>query len=144
MPILSSNPRVAVNVLDILLRQCYTNPACGRHAQRCYYTTESRPRIGQHNVTDIAVLGGGITGLASAYYLSKFLPNANITLFEASSRLGGWLHSKQVDVGTGKVVFEQGPRNLRPTNPNGLVTLDLVKIHVSERFLSFLLTELGP
>ncbi|KAL9014384.1 MAG: hypothetical protein Q9173_000961 [Seirophora scorigena] len=78
-------------------------------------------------VDDVAVLGGGITGLASAYYLAERLPHAQITLFEGSPRLGGWLRSKQVDVGSGRVVFEQGPRNLRPTRPNGWVTLDLVK-----------------
>ncbi|KAL8721719.1 MAG: hypothetical protein Q9225_001669 [Loekoesia sp. 1 TL-2023] len=78
-------------------------------------------------VTNVAVLGGGITGLASAYYLAQQLPHAQITLFEGSSRLGGWLRSKQVNVGDGKVVFEQGPRNLRPTRPNGWVTLDLVQ-----------------
>ena len=125
MPILSSNPRVTVNVLEILHRQCYISPACGRHAQLCHYATKSRSNI-EGKATDIAVLGGGITGLASAYYLSRLLPDAKITLFEASTRLGGWLHSRQVNVGNGKVVFEQGPRNLRPTNPNGLVTLDLV------------------
>ena len=129
MPILSSNPRVTVNILDILLRQCYTNPACGRHAQRCHYATKLKSSI-EREATDIAVLGGGITGLASAHYLSRTFPDANITLFEASLRLGGWLHSNQINVGTGKVVFEQGPRNLRPTNPNGLVTLDLVGISV--------------
>ena len=125
MPILSSNPRVTVNILVILLRQCYISPACGRHAQLYHYATKSRSSV-EREATDIAVLGGGITGLASAYYLSRLLPDAKITLFEASTRLGGWLHSKQVNVGNGKVVFEQGPRNLRPTNPNGLVTLDLV------------------
>ncbi|KAL8678472.1 MAG: hypothetical protein Q9186_005176 [Xanthomendoza sp. 1 TL-2023] len=78
-------------------------------------------------VTDIAVLGGGITGLASAYYLAQRLPDAQITLFEGSSRLGGWLHSKQIDVGNGNVVFEQGPRTLRPSRPNGWVTLDLIR-----------------
>lgn len=134
MPILSSNPRVLVNILEILLRQCYISPACGRHAQIRHYATKLR----SSEATDIAVLGGGITGLASAYYLSKLLPNAKITLFEASTRLGGWLHSKQVDVGNGKVVFEQGPRNLRPTNPNGLVTLDLVGNCI--RMTSLLLT----
>ena len=125
MPRLSSNARVTFNVLEILLRQCYISPACGRYAQRCHYATNSRSSI-EREATDIAVLGGGITGLASAYYLSSLLPDAKITLFEASTRLGGWLHSKQVNVGNGKVVFEQGPRNLRPTNPNGLITLDLV------------------
>ncbi|KAL8999235.1 MAG: hypothetical protein Q9169_001900 [Polycauliona sp. 2 TL-2023] len=76
---------------------------------------------------NVAVLGGGITGLASAYYLTQQLPKAHITLFEGSSRLGGWLHSKQIDVGTGKIVFEQGPRTLRPSRPNGWVTLDLIR-----------------
>ncbi len=74
----------------------------------------------------VAVLGGGITGLVSAYSLSLARPDLKITLFEGSNRLGGWLHSTSVDVGTGKVVFEQGPRNLRPSWPNGHITLDLV------------------
>ncbi|KAL8943431.1 MAG: hypothetical protein Q9216_001069 [Gyalolechia sp. 2 TL-2023] len=77
--------------------------------------------------TNVAVLGGGITGLASAFYLAQQLPYSQITLFEGSLRLGGWLRSKRVDVGNGKIVFEQGPRNLRPTRPNGWVTLDLVQ-----------------
>lgn len=137
MPGSSWNARVTVNILEILLRQCYVSPACGRYAQRCHYATKSRSSI-EREATDIAVLGGGITGLASAYYLSRFLPDARITLFEASTRLGGWLHSKQVNVGNGKVVFEQGPRNLRPTNPNGLVTLDLVgsRIRMVSLFLA--------
>ena len=81
---------------------------------------------GNQTSPDVAVLGGGITGLASAYYLSQQLPKARITLFEGSLRLGGWLQSKQIDVGTGSIVFEQGPRTLRPSRPNGWVTLDLV------------------
>lgn len=96
--------------------------------QRTYAT--AIPENGFNSgVDDVAVLGGGITGLASAYYLAERLPHAQITLFEGSSRLGGWLRSKQVDVGSGKVVFEQGPRNLRPKRPNGWVTLDLVSTH---------------
>ncbi|KAL8707527.1 MAG: hypothetical protein Q9220_007469 [cf. Caloplaca sp. 1 TL-2023] len=77
--------------------------------------------------TNVAVLGGGITGLASAYFLSQQLPQCRITLYEGGSRLGGWLRSQQVDVSNGKVVFEQGPRTLRPTKPNGWITLDLVR-----------------
>ena len=95
-------------------------------AQRRYAT--GLPTVKEdHEATDIAILGGGITGLTSAYFLSKSLPNAKITLLEGSPRLGGWLHSKQVDVGNGNVVFEQGPRNIRPSAPNGLITLDLVR-----------------
>lgn len=100
-------------------------PRPNAHQQLRYSTNPLTPKV-NHESTDIAVLGGGITGLASAYYLSRSLPNARITLFEASSRLGGWLHSKQVDVSNGSIVFEQGPRNLRPSVPNGLITLELV------------------
>ncbi|KAI4093335.1 MAG: hypothetical protein LQ344_002923 [Seirophora lacunosa] len=99
---------------------------CPSRLQRTYATAIPE-NVFNSGVDDVAVLGGGITGLASAYYLAERLPHAQITLFEGSSRLGGWLRSKQVDVGSGKVVFEQGPRNLRPTRPNGWVTLDLVK-----------------
>jgi len=123
MPKLFSFPRLPVNALDVLLRQCYTSPACQKLSAR---RTSASTSTTHHEATDIAVLGGGITGLTTAYYLSRSLPTAKITLLEASPRLGGWLHSKSVDIGTGKVVFEQGPRNLRPTVPNGLVTLDLV------------------
>ena len=56
----------------------------------------------------IAIVGGGISGLASAYYLS---PTCDITLFEASPRLGG--HARTVMAGrngdqpvdTGFIVF---------------------------------------
>ncbi|MCJ1357440.1 MAG: oxygen-dependent protoporphyrinogen oxidase [Icmadophila ericetorum] len=109
----------------ILLKECYTR----RHVQctnfplgRGYASDSTADQI-----KDVAVLGGGITGLATAFYLSEALPSQRISLFEASSRLGGWLQSTSVDVGTGKVVFEQGPRNLRPSNPNGRVTLDLIR-----------------
>ena len=79
------------------------------------------------DVTSVAVLGGGITGLVATYYLSKWLPQStHIELFESSSRLGGWIGSTKVDVGAGEVVFENGPRSLRPAGVSGLVTLDLV------------------
>ena len=97
------------------------------------YNSTAVPSNPDYAATDIAVLGGGITGLATAYYITKSLPNAKVTLYEASSRLGGWLNSQSVDVGTGKVVFEQGPRTLRPTIPNGWITLDLVSFHFVER-----------
>jgi protoporphyrinogen oxidase len=54
-----------------------------------------------------------------AFYLSQELPDAKITLYEGSPRLGGWLQSRRIDVGNGEVVFEQGPRTLRPATPSG-------------------------
>ena len=124
--------RRSKNASKYLICRCYTTS--GRHfngplpLQWSHHppisADDQRARV--RGVKDVAILGGGITGLASAFYLSKQLPEARITIFEGSSRLGGWLHSKRVDVGNGSVVFEQGPRTLRPNVPNGLVTLDLV------------------
>ncbi|MAD85296.1 MAG: hypothetical protein CL912_20240 [Deltaproteobacteria bacterium] len=74
----------------------------------------------------IAVLGGGITGLATAHYFARENPNARITIYESSARLGGWLKSDSMDVDGESVLFESGPRTLRPGTPAGLVTLELV------------------
>src|SRR5947199_569109 len=52
--------------------------------------TPSRPRR-------IAVIGGGISGLAAAHRAHELEPAASITLFEASSRLGGVLQTEQRD-----------------------------------------------
>ncbi len=39
----------------------------------------------------IAVIGGGISGLATAFYLKRFSPSNDITLYEAEDQLGGKL-----------------------------------------------------
>lgn len=120
--------RRSIHASEHVLQQYYTASLCRYHLRRRYIsngvTAETRNRA--QEVKDVAILGGGITGLVSAFYLSKQRPDIRITIFEGSSRLGGWLHSKQVDVGSGNVVFEQGPRTLRPNFPNGLITLKLV------------------
>lgn len=48
-------------------------------------TTSAEPRI--------AVLGGGVSGLAAAHRLTELLPTAEIHLFEATDRLGGVLQT---------------------------------------------------
>ena len=75
---------------------------------------------------DIAVLGGGITGLATAYFLTQQLPRAKITIYESGYRIGGWLSSKRVDVKGGNVLFEAGPRTLRPAS-NGVLAARLIQ-----------------
>ena len=42
---------------------------------------------------NIVVVGGGITGLTTAYRLRQLLPDATITLLEADDRLGGKIRS---------------------------------------------------
>ena len=41
----------------------------------------------------IAVLGGGISGLSTAYFLRRANRNIRVTLIESSSRFGGWLET---------------------------------------------------
>ncbi len=36
----------------------------------------------------IAIVGSGIGGSSCAYYLRKFLPNAELSIFEANDRIG--------------------------------------------------------
>ncbi|KAK5318749.1 oxygen-dependent protoporphyrinogen oxidase [Exophiala xenobiotica] len=76
---------------------------------------------------NIAVVGGGISGLATAFNLTKDFPNAKITVFEKKENLGGWIDSEQVEVEGGTVLFEWGPRTLRPDlTGNGIATLQLI------------------
>lgn len=65
----------------------------------------------------IAILGGGISGLSSAHFLAKEFPKSKITIYESQKRLGGWIQGKRVDVEGGNVLFEAGPRTLRPGVP---------------------------
>lgn len=37
----------------------------------------------------VAIIGAGITGLASAYYLKHYKPDVDVTIFEATNRPGG-------------------------------------------------------
>ncbi|TPX32223.1 protoporphyrinogen oxidase [Synchytrium microbalum] len=79
-------------------------------------------------MSNIVVLGGGISGLAATYYLSSLLPATTITLVEQSSRWGGWIESiKRPNPQTNtQILFERGPRTLRPSGLPGAITLDLV------------------
>ncbi|KAF8930960.1 hypothetical protein BGZ47_000296 [Haplosporangium gracile] len=83
--------------------------------------------------THIAVLGGGISGLSTAWYLARTAPsNVKITLIEGTKRTGGWLHSDRVadphhPNEKSSVLLESGPRSLRPQGISGLNTLEMVR-----------------
>lgn len=74
----------------------------------------------------IAILGGGITGLTAAFYASRRFPDASITLFERTQRLGGIMGSIQARVGNTSIISDTGPRTIRANAPRAIVTLDLV------------------
>lgn len=74
----------------------------------------------------VTVLGGGIGGLSALYYLSlRQNLSRQIKLYEASSRYGGWVNSKYHE--ESGVVFETGPRTLRPAGNQGMTTLELIE-----------------
>ena len=89
------------------------------------YTGPEAPRDPNEHVV---VLGGGITGLATAFHLSRRIPQAEITLVENQDRVGGWMRSERVELGQGKghIVLEAGPRTLLPRSQ---ALLELVRPH---------------
>ena len=69
----------------------------------------------------IAIVGGGISGLATAFYLRQSLPDAHIVLFEKESTLGGKMLTKEVE----GFFFEAGSNVFLSNKPD---TLELVKL----------------
>lgn len=84
------------------------------------------------SLDNIAIVDGGITGLATAYFAARKFPSASITLFEASERLGGAIESTRVtgyrpDDGSAiHFLCERGPRTLRVNADRAAVTYELV------------------
>ncbi|PWY91821.1 protoporphyrinogen oxidase [Aspergillus sclerotioniger CBS 115572] len=102
-----------------VLRQAQAPLAFARIVQR--HALHTKP-------FDAAVIGAGITGLTAAYQLSRDPSCSKVTLYEKSSHLGGWISSEKIPVpGGGHVVFEYGPRTLRPAAPASLPMMDLVR-----------------
>ncbi|KAF2734736.1 Protoporphyrinogen oxidase [Polyplosphaeria fusca] len=110
-------------LLELPLKLATSRAAlCVPCARRHYASTSNPPE--QH----IAVVGGGISGLASAYFISSEMPNAKITIYEQEDKLGGWIQSRHVQVPGGEVLFEHGPRTLRPgwkATPTALLIQEL-------------------
>ncbi|KAJ9456834.1 Protoporphyrinogen oxidase [Diplonema papillatum] len=69
----------------------------------------------------VVIIGGGITGLAAAYELTKRAgPAVQVTVLHGDDKVGGWLKSKPV----AGVLCEQGPRGFRSQGA-GAYTLQL-------------------
>ncbi len=54
----------------------------------------------------VLIVGGGITGLSAAWFLTQRDPTVEITLLEKTNRLGGWIETSR----EGGFLFEKGPR----------------------------------
>jgi len=92
------------------------------------FASSTDPEAPRDSNEPVVVLGGGITGLATAFHLSRRCPQAQITLVENQDRVGGWMRSERVELGQGKghMVLEAGPRTLLPRSQ---ALLELVRPH---------------
>ncbi len=73
----------------------------------------------------LAVLGGGISGLAAAWNLTRCAVPKEIVLYEAGKRVGGWMNSEKDSNGA---VFELGPRSLRTAGKSARATMEMVSM----------------
>ncbi|MCF6173479.1 MAG: protoporphyrinogen oxidase [Campylobacteraceae bacterium] len=76
----------------------------------------------------IAIVGGGISGLATAFYIKKEKQEVEITLFEKEESLGGKMMTHEVE----GFLFEEGSNGFLSNKPD---TLELVKESGNENLL---------
>lgn len=76
--------------------------------------TAERPRLGTTVDADVCIVGAGLTGLWTSYYLKKYDPSLRVVLLEArfpgfgaSGRNGGWL-TNSVTGGVAQYVASHG------------------------------------
>jgi oxygen-dependent protoporphyrinogen oxidase len=65
----------------------------------------------------LMIIGGGIAGLSAAYYASKNIPDADITLLESESRWGGKITTDRIPYDDGIFIIEGGPDTFLATKP---------------------------
>ena len=66
--------------------------------------------------TKVAIIGGGITGLAAAYRLRQIAPDLDVILLEATPHLGGKIGTERFD----GFVLEWGPDCFLSRKPRGI------------------------
>jgi oxygen-dependent protoporphyrinogen oxidase len=76
----------------------------------------------------VAVIGGGISGLSTAYFLTKLMekgkiPIQKVYLFEKQEKTGGWIRTTRIQ----DLLFEKGPRTLRVLHPKASSTFNLIE-----------------
>ena len=65
----------------------------------------------------IVIIGGGIAGVSAAYYATRKLPQANITLIKSANRWGGKITTDRVSIDDGEFIIEGGPDTFLATKP---------------------------
>lgn len=80
--------------------------------------------------TDVAVIGGGISGLCTAYYLTQ--AGLDVRLLEKNDRVGGTIETRRV----GKYLIESGPNSALETTPLLGELFSLTGVSPSVRYAS--------
>lgn len=65
----------------------------------------------------IVIIGGGIAGLSAAYYATKKITDAQITVIESADRWGGKITTDRVGFDNGQFIIEGGPDTFLATKP---------------------------
>jgi oxygen-dependent protoporphyrinogen oxidase len=73
-------------------------------------------------MSSVIVIGGGISGLATARWIADHHPNAQLTILEASERLGGCIRTAQ----QGGFVCELGPSGFLNKHPSTIALAERV------------------
>ncbi len=69
---------------------------------------------------DVAIVGGGLAGLITAFRLRQVAPAVRLVLLEASDRLGGKALTERVEHAAGTFLVEAGPDSLVTSKPHGV------------------------
>ncbi len=64
----------------------------------------------------VGIVGAGLSGLSTAFYLQRARPGIEIVMFEADHRVGGTLHTREVD----GFLFESGANGFLTNKPDCL------------------------
>ncbi len=72
------------------------------------------------NKYDVAIIGGGISGLSALHFLKLKQPSLSVKLFEADSRLGGTIGTDNID----GFSLDWGPNGFLDREP---ITLQMVE-----------------
>ncbi len=76
----------------------------------------------------VAIIGGGISGLSTAFYVKRLKPDWQLTLFEKQPHLGGTMQTRNVN----GFLFETGSNGFLSNKP---YTLDLAKASGADSLL---------
>ncbi len=114
--VFTCSPGFQVNKKFTATRGEFIYPFCGYHALSSYFYVLASGRLRASvsagskpdkdlSIVKIAIIGGGISGLTAAYYLSR---KHDVTVLEQNDYIGGHTHTIDVEVPSGRYAVDTG------------------------------------